>query len=257
MSTSTMHPKTVLITGASAGIGRATALAFARQGARLTLMARRPEAAPDLVDQLLRAGAQQVRWTSGDVARDADVRRAIGAAVAQGGRLDAAVNCAGVIEAPLELHEQTEAAYQRVFDTNVRGIFLCLRHELAQMRAQGGDGVIVNVSSVAGARGVPRLSLYAASKHAVEGMSRSAALENAAAGIRVLSVQPHATESPMMDGFVGAGETPARQAVRSSVPLRRMAAADEQASVIAFLCSPAARFMTGTAVPVDGGFLAR
>lgn len=249
--------KTVLIIGATAGIGRATALAFAAAGANLLLVGRRQQLGEALAQEINHRGGN-ARFFTGDASREADAREAVQAALEHFGQLDIAINNAGVIEPDFKpLDERSSEEFDALFAINVRGVFLNLKYQMAAMRRAGRGGVIVNVSSVAGVRGAAGIGLYMASKHAVEGLSKSAALDGAADGIRVLTLQPHATESEMISRFAGDGDTPMRNALRASVPLGRFGKPEEQANALLFMCSEDAGFMTGSAVAVDGGFLAR
>jgi NAD(P)-dependent dehydrogenase (short-subunit alcohol dehydrogenase family) len=247
-----MTTPVVLITGALTGIRRATAIAFAQEGARVVVSGRRDEAGLKLVSELrsLDAKAEFVR---ADVRHDDDVRSLVDKTVARFGRLDIAVNNAAT-EGPRGLvTEQTAESYAATFDTNVLGVLLSMKHELSVMLPQG-SGSIVNVSSAYGSIGAPGASVYVASKHAVEGLTKSAALEVAGTGVRVNVVAPGTTDTGMLTRFTNTDENKA--ALVSTVPVKRLAAPEEIAHVIAFGASPNASYMTGASIPVDGGMLA-
>ena len=243
-----MSDPVVLITGALTGIGRATALAFAKEGARLVVAGRREDAGQQLAAELRRLDADAA-FIKADVRHDDEVRDLVDQTVARFGRLDAAVNTAGTEGKPGPVTEQTES-YAATFDTNVLGTLLSMKHELRAMQVQG-NGSIVNISSTYGHEGARGASVYAASKHAVEGMTKSAALEAAAFGVRVNAVAPGPTETAMLNRFTG---TPERKvALVSSVPLGRVGAPEEIARAIVFLASDKASFVTGQILAVDGG----
>ena len=247
-----MTTPVVLITGALMGIRRATAIAFAQEGARVIVSGRHDEAGLKLVSELrsLDAEAEFVRV---DVRHDDDVRSLVDKTVARFGRLDIAVNNAAT-EGPRGLvTEQTAESYAATFDTNVLGVLLSMKHELSVMLPQG-SGSIVNVSSAYGSIGAPGASVYVASKHAVEGLTKSAALEVAGTGVRVNVVAPGTTDTGMLTRFTNTDENKA--ALVSTVPVKRLAAPEEIAHVIASGASPNASYMTGVSIPVDGGMLA-
>jgi NAD(P)-dependent dehydrogenase (short-subunit alcohol dehydrogenase family) len=244
-----MTNKVALITGALTGIGRATALAFAKEGATVVAAGRR-EAEGNALETELRALGAQAAFIKADVRHEEDVRRLVDETVARFGRLDVAVNNAGTEGKPGPVTEQTPDSYAAMFDTNVLGTLLSLKHELRVMQAQG-SGSIVNVSSTMGERGAANLSLYTASKHAVEGLTKSAALEAAASGVRVNAVAPGPTETGMLERLTG---TPDRKAAfYAAVPLKRGARPEEIADAIAFLASEKASFITGQIVRINGG----
>jgi NAD(P)-dependent dehydrogenase (short-subunit alcohol dehydrogenase family) len=242
-----------LITGALTGIGRATALAFAQEGAHLVVSGRREEEGEKLVAELRKLGAE-AEFVRADVRHEAEVRSLVDKTVARFGRLDVAVNNAGTEGAPGPVTEQTAETYAATFDTNVLGVLLSMKHELRVMAAQG-HGSIVNVSSVAGRVGFPGASVYVASKHAVEGLTKSAALEAAESGVRVNAVAPGPIETGMLDRFTGNAEN--RAALVSGVPLKRAGTPEEIAQTILFIASDKASFITGASIAVDGGKLAR
>jgi NAD(P)-dependent dehydrogenase (short-subunit alcohol dehydrogenase family) len=244
-----MDAPVILITGALTGIGRATALAFAKEGATVVVSGRREAEGKALEDQLRSLGAEAV-FTLADVRREDHVRNLVDQTVERFGRLDVAVNCAGTEGTPGPLTEQTSESYAALFDTNVLGTLLSLKQELRVMQPQG-SGSIVNVSSTMGERGAANLALYTASKHAVEGLTKSAALEAAPFGVRVNAVAPGPTETAMLARLTG---TPDRKAAFfAAVPLKRGAKPEEIAAAIVFLASDKASFITGQIVRINGG----
>jgi NAD(P)-dependent dehydrogenase (short-subunit alcohol dehydrogenase family) len=244
-----MNKSVVLITGALTGIGRATALAFAREGARLVVSGRRDEAGAALVGELRAAGAE-AEFVRADVRYEEDVRALVDKTLSRFGRLDVAVNNAGTEGKPGPLTEQTAETYAATFDTNVLGVLLSMKHELRAMAAQSG-GSIVNLSSTMGQRGAPNASLYTASKHAVEGLTKAAALEGAAAGVRVNAVAPGPIDTEMLTRFTGSAERKA--GLVAGVPMKRAGKPEEIADAIVFLASDKASFITGQILNVNGG----
>jgi NAD(P)-dependent dehydrogenase (short-subunit alcohol dehydrogenase family) len=248
----TMKKPVVLITGALTGIGRATAIAFAKDGARLVVSGRRETEGKALEAELRRLGADAA-FIQADVRRDDEVRELVDQTVARFGRIDAAVNNAGTEGQRGLVVDQTAESYAATFDTNVLGVLLSMKHELRVMLPQG-SGSIVNVSSTYGSVGAAGASVYVASKHAVEGMTKSAALEVAGSGVRVNVVAPGTTDTGMLTRFTNTDQNKA--ALISTVPLRRLGTPEEIANVIAFVASANASYMTGASIPVDGGNLA-
>ncbi|HEY0910517.1 MAG TPA: glucose 1-dehydrogenase [Bradyrhizobium sp.] len=248
-----MSNPVVLITGALAGIGRATALAFAKEGekegAKLVVSGRQDEAGQALVAELRALGAE-AEFIRADVRRESDVQNLVDKTVARFGRLDIAVNNAGTEGKVGPLIEQTAETYAATFDTNVLGVLLSMKHELRVMQPQG-SGSIVNLSSTMGHRGAPGASLYTASKHAVEGLTKSAALEGAAFGVRVNAVAPGPIETAMHGRFTGSAERKA--GLVAGVPLKRVGRPEEIADVIVFTASDKASFLTGQIIAVNGG----
>ena len=244
-----MIASVVLITGALTGIGRATALAFAREGARIVVSGRRDEAGHALAEELRRLGVE-AEFIRADVRHEGDVRDLIDKTVTRFGRLDAAVNNAGTEGKAGPVTEQTPESYAATFDTNVLGVLLSMKHEMRVMQAQR-SGSIVNLSSTMGQRGAPGASLYTASKHAVEGLTKSAALEGAASGIRVNAIAPGPVETGMLNRFTGTAERKA--ALAAGVPLKRVGTPEEIADAIAFVASDKASFVTGQIIRVNGG----
>jgi NAD(P)-dependent dehydrogenase (short-subunit alcohol dehydrogenase family) len=247
-----MNTPVVLITGALTGIGRATAIAFAREGARIAVSGRRDEVGQKLAAELRALGAEAEYWRT-DVRHNEDVRDLVDKTVARFGRLDIAVNNAGTEGSGGLVTEQTADTYAATFDTNVLGALLSMKHELRVMLAQG-SGSIVNISSAYGKVGAPVASVYVASKHAVEGLTKSAALEVAGTGVRVNVVAPGTTDTGMLTRFTSTDDNKA--ALVSTVPLKRLATPEEIAQVIVFVASAKASYMTGASIPVDGGMLA-
>jgi len=244
-----MSTPVVLITGALTGIGRATAFAFAREGTSLVVAGRHDDAGMALANEL-RALGVDVEFMRADVRREEDVRSLIDKTVARFGRLDVAVNNAGTEGKPGPVTEQTSDSYAAMFDTNVLGTLLSLKHEMRVMQPQG-SGTIVNISSTMGERGAANLSLYTASKHAVEGLTKSSALEGALFGVRVNAVAPGPTETGMLDRLTG---TPDKKAAFfAAVPLKRGAMPEEIADAIVFLASSKASFITGQIIRINGG----
>jgi len=244
-----MAAPVVLITGALTGIGLATAFAFANEGATVVVSGRR-EAEGKALEVKLRSLGADAAFILADVRHEDDVRNLVEQTVARFGRLDVAVNNAGTEGKPGPVPEQTPDSYTAMFDTNVLGTLLSLKHELRVMQPQG-SGSIVNISSTMGERGAANLSLYTASKHAVEGLTKSAALEAAAFGVRVNAVAPSATETAMLDRLAG---TPDKKAAfYAAVPLKRAAKPEEIADAIVFLASGKASFITGQIVRINGG----
>jgi NAD(P)-dependent dehydrogenase (short-subunit alcohol dehydrogenase family) len=244
-----MSKPVILITGALTGIGRATALAFARNGVNLAVAGRRTADGTALEAELRKLGAEAV-FIQTDVRHEDEVRQLVDQTVARFGRLDVAVNNAGTEGVPGPVIEQTPQTYATVFDTNVLGTLLCLKHEMRVMLAQK-SGSIINISSTMGSRGAPGASMYVASKHAVEGLTKAAALEGAAAGVRVNAVAPGPVETGMLDRFTGSAER--RQAAQTGVPAKRFGTPDEIADDILFLASPKSAFVVGQIIGVNGG----
>ncbi|CAE6932900.1 glucose 1-dehydrogenase [Paraburkholderia nemoris] len=249
-----MNSPVVLITGALTGIGRATALAFAREGNRVVVSGRREEAGQALAAELRALGAE-AEFVRADVRFEAEVRSVVEQTVARFGRLDVAVNNAGTEGQLAPIVEQTATNYEDTFSVNVLGTLLSLKHEMRVMLEQGA-GSIINLSSIAGQVGIAGASVYAASKHAVEGLTKSAALEGAAAGVRVNAVAPGPVATEMLDRFVGGSEE-GKAGFLSTIPARRAATPDEIAQTIVFLASDKARYLTGQNIAVDGAYTAQ
>ena len=242
------HP-VVMITGALTGIGRAAATTFAEEGYRLIVSGRHEDAGQALVAELRALGAE-AEFIYADVRQDDDVRALVDRTVERFGRLDAAVNNAGTEGHPGPVTEQSAQSYAATFDTNVLGTLLSLKHELRVMQAKG-SGSIINISSTYGHSGAGGASVYSASKHAVEGLTKSAALEAAGSGVRINAVAPGPTETAMLNRFTGNAER--KSGLVAGVPLRRVGEPDEIAKAIVFLASSKSSFTTGQVLSVDGG----
>lgn len=249
-----MNKSVVLITGALTGIGRATALAFAREGHRLVVSGRHEDKGQALAAELRALGAE-AEFVRADVRFEGEVRNLVDKTVERFGRLDIAVNNAGTEGQLGPIVEQSEANYEATFSANVLGTVLSLKHEMRVMSAQG-SGSIINLSSVAGQVGFPGAAIYVASKHAVEGLTKSVALEGARAGIRVNAVAPGPVDTQMLDRFVGGNEQ-AKAGFLSGIPMGRAGHVDEIAQTIVFLGSDKARFLNGQSITVDGAYTAQ
>jgi NAD(P)-dependent dehydrogenase (short-subunit alcohol dehydrogenase family) len=241
--------KTVLITGALTGIGRAAALAFAQYGNRIVVSGRHQDAGDALVGELRKKGTE-AEFIQADVRHDDEVRDLVDRTVARFGRLDIAVNNAGTEGHKGLITDQTAESYAATFDTNVLGVILSMKHEVRVMRDQGA-GSIVNISSTYGHEGAAGASVYVGSKHAVEGITKSVALETAKSGIRVNAVAPGPTDTGMLTRFTGTPENKA--ALAAQVPLGRLGLSEEVADGIVFMASDDARFITGHVLNIDGG----
>jgi NAD(P)-dependent dehydrogenase (short-subunit alcohol dehydrogenase family) len=249
-----MATPVVLITGALTGIGRATAFAFAREQARIVVSGRKDEEGKKLAAEL-RAHGAEAEFLHSDVRREEDVRSLVDQSVARFGRLDVAVNNAGTEGKPGPLTEQTAETYAATFDTNVLGTLLSMKHELRVMLQQG-SGSIINVSSTLGRAGAPGASIYVASKHAVEGLTKAAALEVAETGVRINAVAP----GPIDTGMLTRCSPGQMRTKRRWFPVFRSnvwGKPEEIAQTILFLASGKASFITGASIAVDGGKLAQ
>jgi NAD(P)-dependent dehydrogenase (short-subunit alcohol dehydrogenase family) len=251
MNNKTFSGKVALVTGATSGIGKTTAIEFARAGAKVVLTGRREKEGAQVVAEIKKLGGEAA-FVRADVAKDADVKRMVEFTVHKFGRLDIAFNNAGV-EWKGPLDQATEAEYRRVFDVNVWGVLNSMRHEIPVMLKNGG-GAIVNTSSVAGHVGLAQVSVYIASKHAVEGLTKSVALEFAKQNIRINAIAPGVIATEMLDRFAG---DELRDQLTSIIPVARIGASEEIAAAVLYLCSDNAKFTTGTSLVVDGGFIAQ
>jgi NAD(P)-dependent dehydrogenase (short-subunit alcohol dehydrogenase family) len=249
-----LQNKVALITGGGSGIGRATAVHFANAGAQVAIADLNPTGGQETVDQITAAGGDAF-FVQADVAQAADVQAMIHAVVAHYGRLDCAFNNAGIEGNPARTKDTTEADFDRIIAINLKGVWLCMKHELEQMLAQG-HGVIVNTASVAGLVGAHSMPAYAASKHGVIGLTRTAAVEYARKNIRINAICPSFVQTPLVDRAFAA--LPGlEQGVINANPSRRLAEPHEIAQAVLWLCSDAASFVNGTALTVDGGFTAQ
>ncbi len=244
-----MTGKVVLVAGATSGIGKATAILFARSGASVVLAGRREKLLREITGELTGEGLKAA-WTVCDVTDEEQVKAMIDFTVRAFGRLDCAYNNAGIMSDDVETAELDSAEFDRVININLRSMFLCMKYELRQMLRQGGEGyAIVNCSSIGGLIGLPGRVAYHASKHAVLGMTKCAALEYAARGIRINAICPATIETPMVEKMLATG------AIREvAEPIGRFGHPEEVASTVLWLCSPAASFIVGQGIAVDGGY---
>lgn len=246
--------KVAFVTGASSGMGLATARAFAQSGAAVALADINEAAVNDAARQLGSAG-HSVLAVACDVADETSVAAAVRATVAEFGRLDMAFNNAGIQVPPCDAADEPAEIFDRVNAVNLRGVWACMKHELAQMRSQG-SGAIVNCSSLGGLVGLPGRAAYHASKHGVLGLTSSAALEYAPRGIRINAVCPGTIATPMVTDMINKGELDLAEAVANQ-PINRLGEPEEIAAAVLWLCSPGASFVIGVALPVDGGYTAQ
>ena len=253
MNNGKLNGKVALVTGGTSGIGKTTAIEFARAGAKVVLTGRREKEGAQVVDEIRKLGGDAA-FVRADVAKDADVKAMVDFTVGKYGRLNVAFNNAGV-EWTGPLDQATEAEYRRVFDINVWGVLNSMRHEIPVMLKNGG-GAIVNNSSVAGHVGLGQVSVYIASKHAVEGLTKSVALEFAKQNIRINAVAPGVIATDMLDRFAGK-ESEMRDSLTSIIPVGRIGAGEEIAAAVLYLSSDDAKFTTGTSLVVDGGYVAQ
>ena len=249
-----LEDKAALVTGGASGIGRATALAMAREGARV-LVCDTDEPGGERVAGEIREAGGTGSFLRVDVTREADVRAMLKRAVSELGRLDCAVNNAGVTGAGGAIPDLSLEQWSRTLAINLTGVFLCLKHELLVMRAQK-SGAIVNMSSGAGVIAVPGLAAYCASKHGVLGLTKTAAVENARSGVRVNAILPGSTDTPMLAKAMSA-DPKLRKLIESSSPAGRLGLPDEIAEAAVWLCSDRASFVSGESMLVDGGSVAR
>jgi NAD(P)-dependent dehydrogenase (short-subunit alcohol dehydrogenase family) len=247
-----MSNSVVLITGALTGIGRAAAVAFAKKGAKVVVAGRHDDVGKALAEELRSLGTE-AEFVNADVRREQDVRNMVDKTIARFGRLDVAVNNAATEGQVGPITDQTAESFAATFDTNVLGVVLSMKHEVRAMHAQG-SGNIVNISSTYGHEGAAFASIYVGAKHAVEGITKSVALEVAKSGIRVNAVAPGPTDTGMLTRFTGTAENKA--ALATEVPLGRLGLSEEVADGIVFLGSDEAQFITGHVLNVDGGHTA-
>lgn len=251
-----MEDKVVLITGGASGIGRAAALAFANAGAKVVVSGRRETEGFETVALLKKAGGQGT-FIRTDVSKEDQVQALVSQTVSAYGRLDAAFNNAGIEgEVGKQTHEQSVENYRAVMDTNILGVLLAMKHEVSAMLKNGG-GAIVNNASVGGLVGFPGVSVYVASKHAVLGLTKTAALEYARQGIRVNAVSPGGIETPMLHRFTGGPGTDFFNQLAGLHPIGRLGRPEEIAEAVLWLCSEKASFVTGLSLTADGGWTAQ
>lgn len=249
--------KVVLITGGATGIGLATAIRFAGEGAKVVIASRSKSAGQSAVDAIKSSGGEAT-FIQTDVTQEAQIEALMQKTVETYGGIDAAFNNSGTEGTPTPLAEDNEANYHQIFDVNVKGLWLCMKHQLKHMQQNGG-GSIVNNASIAGLIGFPGLGLYAASKHAVLGLTKSAALENGALGIRVNAVSPALIETDMAERFLAAEPDKREENIagmKAMHPIGRFGQPEEIASAVTWLCSDDASFVLGQSLTVDGGFTA-
>jgi len=245
--------KVALITGAATGIGRAVAIAFAQRGARVAIGDVNEEAAGETVRLVQAAGAEAL-FRRTNVADEADVEALVAETVGRFGRLDCAFNNAGIAHAPQPIAELDADAFDRVIAVDLRGVFLCMKHEIRVMRSAGG-GAIVNTASVAGVVAEPGVAAYVAAKHGVIGLTKTAAIENAASGIRVNALAPGWVDTPMTAEWEG--DRALNERLRANTPIRRPAEPEEMVAPVLYLCSDAASYVTGQVHVADGGLTVR
>jgi len=248
-----MSSPVVLVTGALTGIGRATAQAFAQEGARVVVSGRHEDEGQKLAVELRNLGTE-AEFVRTDVRHEEEVKNLVDKIVARFGRLDIAVNNAGTVGTPGSAADVTPESYQAIFDTNVLGVLLCMKYEIRAMLRQG-KGSIVNISSSYGKVGGPTAAVYVGSKHAVEGITKSAAIELAGTGVRVNIVGPGPTETGMFNRFAQSQENKANF-LETHIPTKRMGLPEEIANAIVFIASDKASYIVGASLAVDGGMLA-
>jgi NAD(P)-dependent dehydrogenase (short-subunit alcohol dehydrogenase family) len=254
---STMAGKVALITGGSSGIGRSASLLFAREGVRVVVAARRTDEGEETVHMIREAGGDAC-FVRADVAQAAAVQALVTTCVTRYGRLDYAVNNAGIEGSIVPMIDYTEDDWDAIIAINLKGVWLCMKAEVLQMQQNGG-GAIVNVASIGGLIGFPRMGPYVATKHGIIGLTKTAALEYAAHNIRVNVLCPGLIDTPMADRFVEgmhAGGIDAEQILMSLAPIKRRGTPEEIAEAAVWLCSDAASYVTGHSMVVDGGFMA-
>jgi len=254
--TGILDGKVALVTGGASGIGRATAVAMAREGARVAVADCAEETAAETV-ALINAASGQAIAIGGDVTKEADVAAMVERTVSAFGRIDCAFNNAGVATravgpAGQRIHELSQASFDTMLAVNLTGVFLCLKHEVAQMLTQGVGGAIVNTASIAGLIGLPTSAHYVAAKHGVVGLTKTAAMEYAQDGIRVNCVNPGYVKTPMTKETM---ETRFDE-IMAKVPMRRLGIPEEIAEAVVWMCSDKASFMTGASHVIDGGYYA-
>lgn len=250
-----LEGKVALVTGAASGIGRASALAFAREGARVVASDRDGEGGEATAERVRKAGGEAC-FVAADVTREEQVEALVAAVVERFGRLDCAHNNAGVTGALGAVHQLACQGWEETLAINLTGTFLCVKHEVARMVLQEGGGAVVNTASGAAVVGVPGMAAYSASKHAILGLTKTAALENARTGVRVNAICPGSVDTPMLQGYMSLSPE-VEKAIRASQPGGRLGRPEEIAEAAVWLCSDRASFVTGASLLVDGGAVAR
>ncbi len=250
-----LEDKVALVTGSGSGIGRAAALAFAREGTRVVVSDVNPDAGEETVGKIEEAGGHAT-FIHVDVSKATAVEEMVDKAVEVYGKLDCAHNNAGIEGVTVPIHEYPEEVWDRVIAINLKGVWLCMKYEIRQMLRRGG-GAVVNTSSIAGLVGTSSgICAYIACKHGVVGITKTAALEYAQQGIRINAVCPGLTDTPMADRLLG-GDQQAAARIAATYPLARFGAPEEVAEAVIWLCSDASSFVTGHALSVDGGYVAQ
>jgi NAD(P)-dependent dehydrogenase (short-subunit alcohol dehydrogenase family) len=251
--TTELEGKVGLVTGGTSGIGRETAILFAKAGAKVVVAGRREPEGEETVEMVRAAGGDGL-FVKTDVSKASEVETLVQRAVEKFGRLDVAFNNAGVEGVRAPIVRQSEEDWDQTIEINLKGVWLCLKYEIRQMLKQGGSGAIVNMSSITGLVGAVGAAAYSASKHGVVGLTQTAALENAKSGIRVNAVCPGFTETPMADRVFRAPGV--HKYVLSCHPIGRLGRPVEISEAVLWMCSDRASFMTGQSLVLDGGFLA-
>ena len=251
--TTELQGKVGLVTGGTSGIGRDTAVLFAKAGAKVVVAGRREKEGNETIE-LIRAAGGDGLFVKTDVSKASEVEALVKKAVEKFGRLDVAFNNAGIEGVWTSIVSESEDDWDRTFDINLKGVWLCLKYEIRQMRKQGGGGAIVNMASVAGLIGLAGAAAYCASKHGVIGLTKSVALETARTGIRINAVCPAVVETPMADRLYSAPQV--NKYVLGLHPIGRFGKPMEIAEAVVWMCSDRASFMTGQSLVLDGGFLA-
>ncbi len=249
-----LENKVALVTGGSSGIGRASALAFAREGARVVVADVMVDAGEETVGMIKKAGGDAI-FVKADVTKAGEVEAMVTKAAEAYGRLDYAYNNAGIEGAQALIADATEENWDRVIAINLKGVWLSMKYEIPQMLKQGG-GAIVNTASVAGLVGFPNMAAYVASKHGVAGLSKTAALEYAKSGVRVNAVCPGVIRTPMVERVIG-NDPEVEKDMTAMEPIGRLGTPEEIAEAVVWLCSDAASFVTGHTMTVDGGLVAQ
>lgn len=250
-----LNDKAVLVTGGGSGIGRAAAKAFAAEGANVMIVGRDEKTLLEVVEEISTLGGS-IRHTIADISDPDAARKMVDDTVAAFGGLDVAVNSAGITQDAGQLQELDTDLVRKVINVNLLGTFWSLQAEITAMRAHGG-GSIINLTSMAAFTGTDGLSAYNATKHAILGLTRTAALENAQQGIRVNTVAPGTIETPMIEEFAASSDEDVMAPIREAHPMGRVGEADEVSGAILYLASDAASFTTGASISVDGGYIAR